>query len=175
MKHLHDAAVPSRSRRARVALPALLLVAGVVTLSACATPVAGAPTPSPSLSPSASPTASPTPIVTSTPQPEPSESPTSDTPYNGEILVVTSEVRDGALEVTAMVPGVAESGGTCTLTRDDTQESVSVAGTEGKGVTYCGLMSIPVASGEEKVSFHVGYESPQLRALSATATIEPGQ
>lgn len=170
----HDTAVPSHSRRARVALPALLLLVGALSLSACATPIRGtAPSPSPSLS--SSPTTSPAPTATQTPEPTPSDSATPNTPYNGEILVVTSEVRDGALEVTAMVPGVAESGGTCTLTRDDTKETVSVEATEGKGVTYCGLMSLPITDGATEVAFHVGYESPQLRAFSATATIETGQ
>jgi len=176
----HDTAVPSRSRRARVALPALLLIAAL-TVSACATPRPGAAA-SPTFSPSsatASPTATPapTPASTETPtsEPTPSDTATADAPYNGEILVVTSEVRSGALEVTAMVPGVSESGGTCTLTRDDTEESVSVEATEGKGVTYCGLMSIPVASDAGEVAFHVDYFSPQLRAKSATATVEPGQ
>lgn len=74
-----------------------------------------------------------------------------------------------------MVPGVAESGGTCTLTRDDTQESVSVEATEGNGVTYCGLMSLPVADGSGAVPFHVEYFSSQVRAKSATATAELGQ
>ena len=147
---------------------------GVFSLSACATPVAGAsPSPTPSSSSSASP--SPTPTATSSSEPTPSDSSTPDAPYNGEILVVTSDVRDGALEVTAMVPGISESGGTCTLTRDDTQESTSVPATEGKGVTYCGLMSIPVADGSGEVPFHVDYVSPRLSAKSATATIEIGQ
>ncbi|MDF2664899.1 MAG: hypothetical protein K0R81_749 [Microbacterium sp.] len=118
---------------------------------------------------------SPAPTSTQTPDPTASESATPNTPYNGEILVVTSEVREGALEVTAMVPGVAESGGTCTLTRDDTDETVSVTAAEGKGVTYCGLMSLPITDGAAEVAFHVGYQSPRLRASSATATIETGQ
>ncbi|KEP75012.1 hypothetical protein HR12_00755 [Microbacterium sp. SUBG005] len=80
-------------------------------------------------------------------------------------------MRDGSLEVTAMVPGVSESGGTCTLTLEESQRSVSVSGNEGKEVTYCGLMSIPVAEGED-VAFTVSYASANLRAQSATATIE---
>jgi hypothetical protein len=160
-----------------VALPVTVLLLGALTLSACATPIRGAnPSPTPSSSaPSSTPTPSST--QTQTPEPTPTASSTANTPYNGEILVVTSDIREGSLEVTAMVPGVAESGGTCTLTRDDTRESVSVEATEGKGVTYCGLMSLPVTDGAGEVPFHVEYFSSELRATSATATatVEPGQ
>lgn len=173
MKHAFDAARPSRSRRARVALPGLLLVAGALTLSACATPVAGAsPSPTASATASASPTPTASPSETAAPEPTPTESATADAPYNGEVLVITSEVRDGNLEVTAMVPGVSESGGTCTLTLDDTQASVSVSANEGKDVTYCGVMSIAVDTTSADVAFHVGYSSSNLRAQSETATIE---
>lgn len=174
VKHLYGTVVPSPSRRARVASTSLLVLA-LVSLSACATPTPGAApvasdTASPSASPSAPVTASPSPADTADPSPAPSESATG-SPYNGEILVITSEVRDGSLEVTAMVPGVSESGGTCTLTLEESQRSVSVSGNEGKEVTYCGLMSIPVAEGED-VAFTVSYASANLRAQSATATIE---
>lgn len=173
MKLLPGTVVPSPSRRARVASTSLLALA-VLALSACATPSPGA---APAAADSASPTSSasapssPAPSSTAPATPAPSESATAEAPYNGEILVITSEVNDGSLEVTAMVPGVSESGGTCTLTLEKTQRSVSVSGTEGKEVTYCGLMSIPVADGGD-LAFTVSYASANLRAQSATATVE---
>lgn len=175
MKHLLGTVIPSPSRRARVASTSLLVLA-LVSLSACATPTPGAaPISSDAASSSPSPsvpgTASASPAITSDPSPAPSESATVDSPYNGEILVITSEVRDGSLEVTAMVPGVSESGGTCTLTLEESQRSVSVSGNEGKEVTYCGLMSIPVPDGED-AAFTVSYTSANLRAQSSITTIE---
>jgi hypothetical protein len=148
----------------------VVLVSGLLALSACATP-AGSASPSPvSPAPTSPGSASATPTLP--PSPTPTASPTSDAPYNGDILVVTSEMNGANLEVTAMVPGVSESGGTCTLTLEATGKDVSVPGTQGKGVTYCGLMSIPVGSASGEVAFHVAYASPRLRAQSATATVE---
>lgn len=171
MKLLPGTVVPSPSRRARVASTSLLALV-VLALSACATPSPGAaPAASDSASPTSSASSPPAPSSTAPATPAPSESATAEAPYNGEILVITSEVNDGSLEVTAMVPGVSESGGTCTLTLEKTQRSVSVSGTEGKEVTYCGLMSIPVAEGED-LAFTVSYASANLRAQSATATVE---
>jgi len=154
----------------------VLVVTGLLGLSACATPVGGV-SPSPtttagSESPSASPTADPT--GSASPSPSPSATATPGTVYNGEILIVTSEVRDGNLEVSAMVPGVSESGGTCTLTVDSTGAKTSVEANEGKDVTYCGLMSIAVgADAPEDLAFHVTYTSQALTAQSSITTIEP--
>lgn len=173
MKNPLGTPVRSLPRRTRIALPALVLLGGL-TLAGCATPMPGGPaapgatvpqtpTPTPASSTSTSPSAAATPA--------PSASATADAPYNGEVLVVTSEVRDGRLEVSAMVPGVSEAGGTCTLTLTSTGETVSVAGNEGKDVTYCGLMSIDAGSSAE-VSFTVAYSSTTLRARSDIATVE---
>lgn len=96
-----------------------------------------------------------------------------DEPFNGEILIVTSEVRDGHLEVTAMVPEVAESGGTCTLTVPSSGASVTTEATEGKDVTYCGLMSVEVAGPTEDLAFTVSYASASTRAESSLTTVEP--
>lgn len=175
MNRVLDTPVPSLSRRARVASTSLLAVLALA-LSACATTVPGAAptstdTPSPTASVPPSPTASPTATPTSDPSPDPSESATTGEPFNGEILVITSELRDGSLEVTAMVPGVSESDGTCTLTLEPSAESVSVSGAEGKDVTYCGLMSIPVSDATD-VAFTVSYRSARLNAQSDTTTLE---
>lgn len=173
MSHTTRAAVSPRPRLLRTTFP-VLVVAGLLGLSACATPVGGV-SPSPtttagSESPSATPTADPT----GSPSPSPSATATPGTVYNGEILIVTSEVRDGNLEVSAMVPGVSESGGTCTLTVDSTGATTSVEANEGKDVTYCGLMSIAVgADAPEDLAFHVTYTSQALTAQSSITTIEP--
>ncbi len=152
------------------------MVAGLVGLSACATPVGGVSPSATATAASASPSASPTSTPTGTPSPSPSASAsaTPGTVYNGEILIVTSEVRDGNLEVSAMVPGISESGGTCTLTVDSTGATASVEANEGKDVTYCGLMSIAVGDdATEDLAFHVSYASRALQAQSSITTIEP--
>ncbi|MFB9786058.1 hypothetical protein [Microbacterium testaceum] len=175
MKHATDATVPSPLRRMRGLLP-VLLVAGVLAFSACAT-TPESTTPSPTASDA---TASPTTTPSSSPQPSETPSPSASsnaqataTPYNGEILIITSEVRDGSLQVSAMVPGVSESGGTCTLTLTSTGASVQTAANEGKDVTYCGLMSIAVAGGSGEPAFQVSYASSTTSAKSAVTTVEP--
>lgn len=151
-----------------------MLAVGALSLAACATPTgAGGTEPTPSSSPSApTPTATPTDLETVAPEPTPTESATVVTPYNGEVLVVTSEVVDGRLEVTAMIPDVSESGGTCTLEVIGVAESSSVGGNAGNGVTYCGVMSVPVPSTAEPVRFQVSYSSGSTQAKSATSTVE---
>jgi len=169
VKYVIDTAAPRPARRPRILLSALA-VAGLLALSACATPAGGA-SPSPTATEvTVSPTASPTTSET----PTPSTSPTATAePFNGQILIVTSEVRDGNLEVTAMVPDVSESGGTCTLTVQSSKASVSVEAREGKDVTYCGLMSVPVSASTDDVAFTVGYSSATVKAQSAVTTVEP--
>ncbi|REC99551.1 hypothetical protein DEU35_0526 [Microbacterium sp. AG157] len=174
MKNAIDAAVPSSLRRARVVLP-VLLVAGVLAFSGCAS-TSGSATPSPTeTAASATPTASPT----SSEAPSPTTAPTAggsdatDAPFNGQILIITSEVRDGALQVSAMVPGVSESGGTCTLTLVSTGAKVESTANEGKDVTYCGLMSIAVGDSSADPAFQVAYSSRTTSAKSAVTTVEP--
>jgi hypothetical protein len=141
----------------------------LLTLAGCATPVGGA-SPTPTSSGSASATASPTPSAapTGTAVPSPTV-----TPFTGDVLVVTAEILDGRLEVTAMVPKVSEGGGTCTLELVGTDRTVSVTGAEGNDVTYCGVMSIPVDAPADDLQFRVRYESSTTRAESAVSTVEP--
>jgi len=176
VKHAIAAAVPSSLRRTRVVLPALL-VAGVLGFSGCATSP-GSTTPSPTVSeatasPTASASASSLPSATPTPSATSGGTEATTAPYNGEILIITSEVRDGSLQVSAMVPGVSESGGTCTLTLTSTGKSVQTAANEGKDVTYCGLMSIAVTDGSAQPTFQVSYSSRTTSATSAVTTVEP--
>lgn len=174
MKHAIDAAVPSSVRRPRVVLP-VLLVAGVLAFSGCAG-TSGSASPSPTeTAASATPTVSPTSSEALSPTPAPTAggSEATDAPFNGQILIITSEVRDGTLEVSAMVPGVSESGGTCTLTLVSTGAMVESAANEGKDVTYCGLMSIPVADSSTDPAFQVAYSSRTTSATSAVTTVEP--
>jgi hypothetical protein len=144
-------------------------VVALLALAGCATPVGGAvstgtPAPSASLSPTPEPSASSTPTAVPTP---------SVTPFSGDVLVITSEIVGGNLEVTAMVPKVSEGDGTCTLELVGTDRTVSVTGAEGKDVTYCGVMSIPVDDSSTAPQFRVRYESPSTRAESAVSTVEP--
>lgn len=187
MKHVNEAVVPRPSRRPRVVLPAAL-VAGLLALSACATPV-GSAAPSPSLDASGSTAASPDPAASASPAASPTDTPTAspadpaspsanatpvtDEPFNGQILIVTSEIRDGRLEVTAMVPAVAESGGVCTLTVPATGAQVTTAATEGKDVTYCGVMSLDATGPAADMAFIVSYASAKTRAESSLTTVEP--
>lgn len=151
-----------------------VVLAGVLTLSACATPPGGAasPTPTPTLetpSPAPTPDGEPTQDV-----PTPTETVEVDTPYNGEVLIVTAEQNGSALEVTAMIPGVSEDDGTCTLHIEGV-DVASVPSTAGNEVTYCGLMSAEIASGSATIEFDVQYDSPSTRARSAASTVEPAQ
>ncbi|WAC67893.1 hypothetical protein [Microbacterium sp. SL75] len=171
MKYAIDAAVSSSLRRTRVVLPVLLL-AGVLTFSGCAG-TSGSATPTPTTSgPTATPTVSPDATGTPSPAPTAGGSEATAAPFNGEILIVTSEVRDGALQVSAMVPGVSESGGTCSLTLVSSGATVDSAANEGKDVTYCGLMTIAVGD-EADPAFQVTYSSRTTSAKSAVTTVEP--
>lgn len=146
------------------AVPLLMLVG-------CATPVGGAAsTAGPSASASVSP--SPTPTPTESPDATVAPSPTV-TAFTGDVLIVTSEVLDGQLQVTAMVPAVSEGDGTCVLELVGTDRTVSVTGAEGNDVTYCGVMSMPVDGAMSDVQFRVRYDSPSTRAESAVSTVEP--
>lgn len=145
-----------------------------LALGGCATPVGGATaTPSPAVE-SATPAPSPSSIATPSPEPTPTETSTMVTPYNGEVLIVTAELVGSRLEVTAMVPGVSESHGTCTLHLVDYDLTATVQGTAGNDVTYCGLMSLeaplPVHG---PLQFDVAYDTPSTHARSALSEVEP--
>lgn len=145
----------------------------MLVLAACATPTGGASaSPSVSATPSASPSPTSTPVES--PAPEPSSTPDETAaPFNGEVLIITAEVLDGQLQVTAMVPKVAEGDGTCTLEVVGTDRAVSVTAAEGKDVTYCGVMSLPADAADADLQFRVRYESASTRAESAVSTVEP--
>ncbi|MDD7930482.1 hypothetical protein [Microbacterium thalli] len=156
------------------------LVVGMLALSSCATPAGGAMTPTPTATletptPEPTPESTPTPEDTATPDvPTPTETVEVDTPYNGEVLIVTAEQRGATLEVTAMIPGVSEDDGTCTL-RIDGVGAATITSTAGNGVTYCGLMSAAVASDSAATGFDVQYESSSTRARSADSSVESSQ
>jgi hypothetical protein len=96
------------------------------------------------------------------------------TPYNGEVLIVTAEVVGSTLEVTAMVPEVSESGGTCALEIVGQDQTATVPGTAGNGVTYCGVMSLESRTGDAGPwEFSVTYDSPSTHAKSALSNVEP--
>lgn len=121
-------------------------------------------------SPSAPASASPSPesSTMATMMPTPSV-----TPFSGDVLIVTSQVVGGDLEVTAMVPKVSEGDGTCTLELTNDGRTVSVGANEGKEVTYCGVMSIAIGDSADPPPFRVRYESPSTRAESAVSAVEP--
>lgn len=173
VNHATDVAAPSPLRRACVVLP-LIVIVGVLTLSACATPGSPSTVPTDVVTtsvPTASPTAAPTASRDADPSPSPTVVDAAEAPYNGEILIITSEVRDDSLEVSAMIPKVSESGGTCTLTLEATGARVSSEANEGKDVTYCGLMTIALDGADP--TFAVEYSSPTTTAKSSVTTVEP--
>ncbi|MFG6476088.1 hypothetical protein ACFXP7_06820 [Microbacterium sp. P06] len=155
---------------------AAIAAVGVLALPACATTVGGAA--EPSATPTASRTAaapSPTPVSAEpepTPTPTPTATATADPPYNGDVLVVTAEDIEGRLEVTAMVPGVSEDGGSCRLELIGEETSASATSTAGNGVTYCGIMSLTPQASAEEWRFRVHYESASTRAQSAISSVE---
>ncbi|NYF15836.1 hypothetical protein HDC37_000648 [Microbacterium sp. AK009] len=100
--------------------------------------------------------------------------PTAD-PFNGEVLIVTSDVIGQAIEVTAMVPGVSEDTGSCMLEVLGVGTSSAVTGAPSNDVTYCGVMSVPLVSGGgDGWNIRVTYSSPSHRAESTTIMLEAG-
>lgn len=173
MVYTHEDPLFRRGRTAVRMWSAAVLAVSALSLAACATP-GGAATesPTPSVSPSEG-TPTPTPTESAPPpEPAPTETATVVTPYNGEVLVVTSDIISGRLEVTAMIPRVSETGGTCTLEVLGLGGSSSVSGNAGNDVTYCGVMSVALPSGTDRVQFEVSYTSGSTRAKSATSTVE---
>ncbi|MCT9818775.1 hypothetical protein N3K63_00600 [Microbacterium sp. W1N] len=89
------------------------------------------------------------------------------------MLVISAEVIDGALEVTAMVQGVSESDGECSLELRDATEVSTVTGTAGNGVTYCGVMRVSLADvDQDDATFQVRYVSAVTRAESAVTPVQ---
>jgi hypothetical protein len=153
-------------------------VTGVLLLSGCV------PEPDPGASSgeqgsSATPSASSSETAGTTPEPSPAPSGSSSsttTPDPGEVLIVTASAVGSSLEVSAMVPDVSESDGTCTLEVLDTGETAAVAGNAGNGVTYCGLMTVePSGTDPSGWRFRVTYESAATQAQSAVSSLEDAQ
>ncbi len=161
---------------ARIRLGALCaLSVGLLAFTGCASSAGTGATPSaPSSSSSSGPTPTPTATAVVTASPRPTETSGSDLPYNGEVLIVTAEREGGNVAVTAMVPNIAEDGGTCTLSIEGVSATASVEGIAGNGVTYCGVMTVAVPA-DGAVTFRVVYTSSTTRAQSAPSTVESGQ
>lgn len=131
----------------RLAGPALVAMLAAVALSACSADQVSPPssgTSSNSAASSASATVPP-PSPSSSPAPQPSRS--SAEVATVDVVIVTLDVVDGAVEATGMVPEVVESGGTCTLTLSGPGDTVIVTGPGEPGTvsTYCGLLTFPAA------------------------------
>lgn len=118
-----------------------------LTLTSCATPQPGAAV-SPNNPAASSSSSSPresaalstlTPGATEYPSPQP-------TAGSGreDIVVITLEMRDDKVEASAIVPGLVESGGVCTLTltREENTVAASTDATEGRESVYCGLLTV---------------------------------
>jgi hypothetical protein len=72
------------------------------------------------------------------------------------VTVITADVEDEVLEVTAMVSDVVEQDGTCTLiaSKGSRRETATTGTSTAPASTYCGLMTIPAAdlsAGEWKI------------------------
>lgn len=162
-----------------------LAVAAVTVLSSCAqagsapgstaSPAVSAASPSPS-----SPVASPTPAVASdTPAPLLSPQATGSPGTDRRIAVVPFittadwDASAGALNVSAIVPGVVESGGTCTvtLTSGSTVRTATSGGVGASSYTGCAAVAVQgLAAGTWQV--RVRYTSAKSAGTSAVRTVQ---
>lgn len=167
---------------------ATLVVAAVTVLSSCSTPApsAGASTSAPSADvidpsvPSATPTET---IAADTPAPTVAPVVTSDptattdsraavVPY---ITTADWDASAQAVDVAAIVPGVIESGGTCTvtLTAGSTVRTVTSDGVAASSYTGCEAVVVKdLAAGSWQV--RVRYSSSKSAGASAVRTVQAG-
>lgn len=152
------------------------------TPPASATPTASAsptPSPTPIATPSEPPTATPTPTPTPPPTPVPSEPPApSSSSVSPFISFADWDVQQNGISVSATVPGIVESGGTCTITAtsDSGSESPTVSGdypaSPSADSTECGsnvLASTELTSGTWSVT--VSYVSERSSGISAASSV----
>jgi hypothetical protein len=154
---------------------AVVLLAGVIALSGCATPPGGAASP---VSPSPTESAEPTPEASETPgevveSPAPTPS-AADPGEQATVMFITLEVVGGTLEATGTVPDVVEEGGTCTLTltQGNASRTVEASTATGPESTFCGLMTIPsseLASGDWQAT--LSYRSGARSGVSETESV----
>jgi hypothetical protein len=166
------ASASSRTSPAKRVGVLVALFAATVTFAGCVPePVDPSGSPASSVAPGGA-TATSTPTDEASPSPSGSISSTV-TPAEGEVLIVTAGITGSTLEVTAMIQGVSEVDGICTLEILDSDASHEAPATAGNGVTYCGLTSVTipddlVATG----SFRILYSSPSTQAESAITSLE---
>jgi len=152
------------------------VLAGVLSASlvACVPePVTLEPTPS-MTSPAATPSESPT--DTASPELTPSPKPSASMPNASDVFVnvITADVTETELEATAMVAGVIEEGGSCTLvaTKGTTRRTATGTTMAGPESTYCALMTVPVTElrpGDWKIT--VSYKSALHSGTSSEVTV----
>lgn len=158
----------------REKLPRVLAPAAVVLMLAGCVPEPDS-TPASSSSASSSATAQPRATPTSTPTGTPAPSPTPDARTVVDVTIVTLDVIDDELEATAIVPGVIENGGTCTLTitNGDDKSIATTSGTAGPESTNCGLMNIDarqLSAGDWNAV--IDYSSETSRGTSENQVVE---
>ncbi|HOA86138.1 MAG TPA: hypothetical protein PKH61_01885 [Microbacteriaceae bacterium] len=150
-------------------------VAGVLSLAlAACVPEGSAPVETPVSSVTPSPEPSATLNASATPSATPSAPGTSPEASTVTVTVITADVADGALEVTAMVD-IVESGGTCTAqaVKGATRRAATGTATPTHTSTYCELMTVPVAElapGEWTIT--VSYQSALNSGVSSEVTVD---
>lgn len=156
------------ARRARAwggaALAAAALLAGC-TAPAESTGATPAATPSASGSQVVAPGTAPSTATAPPPSPEPDgdtePSPTADPAGSGlpePTIVSATRSSDGAVEVSGLVPGLVQNGGTCTatVTVGGTEHSASVDALADVSSTTCGTIRVaaPAGSATARLTYH---------------------
>ncbi|WZH37213.1 MAG: hypothetical protein PIR02_00810 [Microbacterium enclense] len=169
--------IPGRARsRARVLQGALVSVALVAALTACASRPGSASTetptaePTPTASASVSPTPAPTPTPTATDEVQPEPVATEAGPASVTIVNVGADGQN--ISASGLVTGIVESGGVCTLTATSVTGRVltgSVDAVSTPAAVNCGIIDIPAPAGEWSVVLE--YRSTATSAVSEPVTV----
>ena len=94
---------------------------------------------------------------------------------NVDVTIITTDIVGDALEVTAIVVGLVESTGSCTLelTNGSLSRVAEVVATAGNDSTYCGILAIPLDALQTGVwRARIAYESPQARGKSSFESVD---
>lgn len=114
------------------------------------------------------------PVTTPTPDRStsfPTASPSAPSPAPVDVSIATFGARNGSVYATAIVPGLVEDGGDCTLTarQGDAVRTTTIPAVRATEATNCGVMSVPADSGDWSVT--VSYRSVAATGVSAVQIV----